>query len=213
MPLNSPGSHGELFGLVLTTDAMAAATSDRAWLVAMLAFEEELAAVQAEAGMVPTSAASEIARACRQLQDVDAEALGRAGRLTGTPAVALVSELRRSGGPDAERWAHFGATSQDVVDTAMMLVLRDALDLLLSDLEGAARAAAELAARFRSLPMLARTLLQPALPTTFGRKCAGWLVMLCDARQGVAHIRRNRLAVQLGGPAGTAADWAPAGRN
>jgi 3-carboxy-cis,cis-muconate cycloisomerase len=91
------------------------------------------------------------------------------------------------------------------VDTALMLVLRQVLDLVLGDLARAAGAAAQLAERFRSTPMVARTLLQHALPTTFGRKAAGWLVSLEEVASTLHQVRRHRLAVQLGGPEGTLA--------
>lgn len=194
-----------LFGLVLTTDALAAATSDRSWLRAMLDFEAALATAEAKAGVIPPHAAEAVRRCCAREADFDPVALGREGRLAANPAVALVAAVRRNVGDENARWAHFGATSQDVVDTALMLVLRQVLDVVLGDLARAAEAAEHLAGRFRSTPMVARTLLQHALPTTFGRKAAGWLVALDEAASGLARVRRHRLAVQLGGPEGTLA--------
>jgi 3-carboxy-cis,cis-muconate cycloisomerase len=202
---------GQLFGAVLTTDAMAAATSDRSWLKAMLQFEEALAEVEADAGLVPSSVVGPIRQCCLHCDDFDTLALGRAGRLSGNPAVALVAELRRRLPDKAAQWVHFGATSQDVVDTAMMLILRSALDLVLADLSRAAGAAADLAGRYRSTPMVARTLLRHALPITFGRKAAGWLVPLLDATSALRHVRHHRLAVQLGGPSGTLPGLGPGG--
>lgn len=196
---------GGLFVSVLTTDAMAVATSDRSWLRAMLDFEVALARAEAKAGVIPLEAAEAIERFCQRAHDFDPVALGRAGRLSGNPAVALVGALReRLPGQTAE-WAHFGATSQDMVDTSLMLVLRQAISLVLGDMERAKEAAAGLAERYRSAPMAARTLLQQALPTTFGRKAAGWLVALTEVTEGLEHVLHHRLAVQLGGPAGTLA--------
>ncbi len=179
---------GGLFVSVLTTDAMAVATSDRLWLRAMLDFEVALARAEARAGVIPPEAAEAIERCCRSDQDFDPVALGRAGRLSGNPAVALVGALRERLPEQTARWAHFGATSQDMVDTALMIVLRQALRLVLGDLGRAKDAAAGLAERYRSTPMAARTLLQQALPTTFGRKAAGWLVALTEVTEGLNHV-------------------------
>lgn len=205
------GVLGQLFGPVMTTDAMAAVTSDRSWLKAMLEFEAALAEVEAGAGLVPSTVVGPIGQCCLDYDDFDILALGRAGRMSANPAVALVAELRRRLPAEAARWVHFGATSQDVVDTAMMLVLRSALDLVLADLSRAAAAAADLAARYRCTPMVARTLLRHALPTTFGRKAAGWLVPLLEAASALQRIRHDRLAVQLGGPSGTLPGLGPGG--
>jgi 3-carboxy-cis,cis-muconate cycloisomerase len=169
----------------------------------MLDFETALAASEARLGVIPPQAADAIARCCLRDGDFDPEALGREGRLAGNPAVALVAALRQRLPAEFARWAHFGATSQDVVDTALMLVLRQVLALVATDLARAGDAAADLAQRYRSTPMTARTLLQHALPTTFGRKAAGWLAALREASTAVDDVRRHRLAVQLGGPAGT----------
>jgi 3-carboxy-cis,cis-muconate cycloisomerase len=196
---------GGLFVSVLTTDAMTAATSDRSWLRAMLDFEVALARAEARAGVIPTGAAEAIEQCCRRDHDFDPVALGRAGRLSGNPAVALVGAVRERLEGQAAPWAHFGATSQDMVDTALMLVLRQALGLILGDMDRAKEAAAGLAERYRSAPMAARTLLQQALPTTFGRKAAGWLVALSEVTDGLEHVLHHRLALQLGGPAGTLA--------
>jgi 3-carboxy-cis,cis-muconate cycloisomerase len=182
---------------------MAGVTSDRSWLRAMLDFETALAASEARLGVIPPEAAEAIARCCLRDGDFDPEALGREGRLAGNPAVALVAALRQRLPAEFARWAHFGATSQDVVDTALMLVLRQVLALVATDLARAEDAAADLAQRYRSTPTTARTLLQHALPTTFGRKAAGWLVALGEASAALDQVRRHRLAVQLGGPAGT----------
>jgi 3-carboxy-cis,cis-muconate cycloisomerase len=117
----------------------------------------------------------------------------------------MVSELRARLPDHAAGWLHFGATSQDTLDTALMLLLRGALELVIADLQRAAHGAALLASRYRSTPMAARTLLQQALPTTFGANAAGWLVELLEARDRVIDVRRRCVAVQLGGAAGTLA--------
>ena len=141
--------------------------------------------------------------------DLDPSALGRAGRLGASPAIPLVAELRRQLPADVARWVHFGATSQDVLDTALMLVLRRVIDLVLGDLGRLAAAAAALAEQYRSTLMAARTLLQHASPTTFGRKAAGWLVAVVEVGDGVCGRRAGTgLAVQLGGPAARWPRWA-----
>ena len=108
-------------------------------------------------------------------------------------------------GGDAAGYVHHGATSQDVMDTATMLVARGALDLVLADLASVEEQLAALAEAHRSTPMVARTLLQHALPTTFGFKAAGWLVALLEARERLVVVRDERLAAELGGAAGTLA--------
>jgi 3-carboxy-cis,cis-muconate cycloisomerase len=165
------------------------ATGERAWLQAMLDFEVALARAQARAGLIPDSVAEQIAAA-----PVDFAGLAEAGRASGNPAAALAESL-----PDG---AHRGATSQDVMDTAAMLVVRRTLPLLDAELGGVASACARLAAEHRSTPMAARTLLQQALPTTFGLKAAGWLAGVDEARDRLAAVP---LEVELGGAAGTLA--------
>jgi 3-carboxy-cis,cis-muconate cycloisomerase len=199
-----------LFGPVFTTEDLAEATSGRAWVAGMLAFEAALAMAEAEVGLVPPDAATAIARCCREA-DIDPAALGRAARLGASPAIPFVAELRRRLPAEAEGWVHFGATSQDVIDTALILVLRRVTDLVLADLGRLARAAAMLAKEHRSTLAAARTLLQHAGPTTFGRKAAGWLVAVMEVGDNLREARRSRLAVQLGGPAGTLASLGGAG--
>jgi 3-carboxy-cis,cis-muconate cycloisomerase len=180
------------------------ATSDAAWLDAMLDAERALAAATAQAGVIPDDAADEIRAACRA-ELFDAGQLAEEGRAVGNPAEPLVRALTNAVGGDAARYVHWGATSQDVVDTAAMLVTRRALDLLLEVLDGVSDECASLAETHRSTPMAGRTLLQHAVPTTFGLKAAGWLVSVRDARVALARVRAERLAVQLGGAAGTLA--------
>ena len=201
-PGDGPGDG--LFDPIFTTDELAAATSDHAWVTRMLEFEAALAVAEARAGVVPPEAADAIGRCCRSI-DVDLAALGHAARLGATPVIPLVAQLRRLLPPEAARWAHFGATSQDVLDTALMLVLQRGLELVSDDLHRLSGAAAALAEEHRSTLIAARTLLQHAAPTTFGRKVAGWLVAIVEVGQVLTEVRRRRLAVQLGGPAGTLA--------
>ena len=191
-----------LFGSSLTTTAMARAVSDSAWLGAMLSFEAALATVEARLGLIPAKAAVTIAAACDP-QRFDVAAIGLQAAAFATPVVPLVDALREQVGGDDARFVHYGATSQDVVDTAMMLIAREALDLLLADLSELGSECAALAALHRDTPMAGRTLLQQARPITFGYKAAMWLTGVLEARRRLAAIRDSRLAVQLGGPVGT----------
>ncbi len=197
-------SSGGLFGPIFTTHELAEATSDHAWLAHMLDFEAALAEAEAAVGVIPPEAATAIAQRCRSIE-VDLAALGHAARLGASPVIPLVAQLRGRLPAEVARWAHFGATSQDVVDSALMLMLRQVLDLVLSDLARLAGAAAVLAEQHRSTAIAARTLLQHAAPTTFGRKVAGWLVATIEVAELLKEARQHRLAVQLGGPAGTLA--------
>ena len=188
------------FAPIFVPAALRAAVSDDAWLTAMLDVEWALAEAEADAGIVPPAAAAAITGECRaELYDI-AE-LSEQGRAAGNPVEPLVRALRERLGDDA-RYVHLGATSQDVLDTAAMLVARGALGLIDAELEGLARVCAHLAETHRSTPLAARTLLQQAVPTTFGAKAAGWLVAVVEARAG---LRATRLPAQLGGAAGTLA--------
>src|ERR1039458_8030267 len=195
---------GGLFWPIFTTDEMAAATSDAAVPAAMLDVEAGLAATEAELGLVPQPAARAIASAC-STHRFDLGAIGRAARLGANPVIPLVAELRSAVGEEAAGYVHLGATSQDILDTAFMLVVRRSADLLLGDLGLLAAAAADLADRHRATLQLARTLLQPALPTTLGLRAAGWLSATLDATDSIRRVRDRRLALQLGGAAGTLA--------
>jgi 3-carboxy-cis,cis-muconate cycloisomerase len=192
------------FGPLFVPEELLDAVSGRAWLEAMLEFESALARAETTAGIVPEDAAAAIAKKCAgDLYDFDD--LLKRGRSVGSPPEPLVQALRDAVGGDAARYIHWGATSQDVMDTASMLVARRALDLILAELDGLAAALAALAESQRSTPMAARTLLQQALPTTFGFKVAGWLVALLESRNSLEVVRTQRLAVQLGGAVGTLA--------
>jgi 3-carboxy-cis,cis-muconate cycloisomerase len=191
----------DLFRALFLPDAVRAAVSDRAWIAAMLEFEAELAAAEARAGVIPGEAAAAIAAACDP-QRFDAEALGREARAAGNPAAPLVRALTEAVEGDAARFVHWGATSQDAMDTASMLVARRSLALIGEQLDAVAAACARLAEEHRQTAMPGRTLLQQALPTTFGLKAAGWLVAVLDARRRLAAVP---LAVELGGAAGTLA--------
>ncbi len=190
-----------MFDELFVPDALRDAVSGRAWVEAMLEFEAALAAAEAEAGVIPAGAASAIAEAS-DADRFDPGELGRAARASGNPAAPLVKALTDAVEGDAAGYVHWGATSQDVMDTASMLVARRALAALDEELGGVAAACARLADEHRETIMAGRTLLQQALPTTFGLKAAGWLVGVLEARKRLAAVP---LAVELGGAAGTLA--------
>ena len=181
------------------------AVSGRSWLEALLEVERALAAAGATAGAVPPAAADAIAEACADAGAFRWEELLDQGRAVGNPVEPLVRALRARVGAEHEAFVHLGATSQDVLDSAAMLVAREALAQVLGHVDGVAAACAALAHDHRDTPMAARTLLQQAVPTTFGLVAAGWLVALLDARERVARLAETGLAVQLGGAAGTLA--------
>ncbi|MGZ4385984.1 MAG: 3-carboxy-cis,cis-muconate cycloisomerase [Gaiellaceae bacterium] len=180
------------------------AVSAAAWLRAMLESERALANAEALAGVIPIEAAGQIAEACRE-ELFDFAELAAEGRAAGNPAEPLVRALRQVVGGEASGYVHWGATSQDVMDSAAMLVAREAIDLILEQLDRVAEACAVLTRTHRSAPLAARTLLQQAVPTSFGVKAAGWLVGVLEARGVLADLRERRLAAQLGGAAGTLA--------
>jgi 3-carboxy-cis,cis-muconate cycloisomerase len=197
----------DLFGTLFLPDRMRDAVADEAWLAAMLEFEAALATAEARVGVIPEEAAAAIAAAC-DAERFEAETLGREARATGNPAVPLVRALTDAVEGDAARFVHWGATSQDVMDTAAMLVARGARAAIAEELDRVAAACARLAEEHRDTTMPGRTLLQQALPTTFGLKAAGWLCAVDDARRRLAAVP---LAVELGGAAGTLASLAPDG--
>ena len=199
--------HSGLFDRVFARGG--AETDSRAWLRAMLATEAARARALERAGLAPagvgatvTAAAADAAAATGPF---DPGALGRQAALPGNPVPGLVAALRKAVPPDAADTVHRGATSQDIIDTAAMLLARAALEQMAADLAAAADACAELAAAHRDTVMIGRTLLQQAVPVTFGLVAAGWLTGLDEASEAVARVRERRLAVQFGGAAGTLA--------
>ncbi len=173
-------------------------------MAALLEVEASLAAAQADAGVIPAFAAEAIAAACTP-DRYDPVAIGAAAAASGNPVVPLVAALRESVDPTVARYVHTGATSQDILDSAAMLLAYRALGPLLDDLRGLADAAAVLAVRHRDTAMAGRTLLQQAVPVTFGLLAAGWLTGVHAATGRLAQVRVTSLAVQFGGAAGT---WA-----
>ena len=177
-------------------------TGDQTWLAAMLDTEAALARALERAGLAPAGAGAVVTQAANA-GTIDAADLGRRAALTGNPVPALVRALTRSVPAAAAAAVHRGATSQDIIDTAAMLLARRALAAIVADVSAAADAAAGLAAAHRDTVMIGRTLLQQAVPVTFGLVAAGWLTGLDEARANLDRVRAGRLAVQFGGAAGT----------
>ncbi|MEU9731001.1 adenylosuccinate lyase family protein [Streptomyces sp. NPDC048002] len=185
-----------------------AAVSDAAWLAAMVEAETALVRAQARLGTVPESAARAIEAAARPGR-LDLVALARAARETANPVVGFVKALTAvvaAEDPAAAEYVHRGSTSQDILDTAAMLVVRRAAALIRADLDRCAAALRELAREHRATPMAGRTLALHAVPTTFGLKAAGWLHLVDEARRRVDALAAA-LPVELGGAAGTLAGY------
>lgn len=194
----------EPLDLLFSTSKMSTAFSPEAHVRGMLAFEAALARSEARAGIIPQEAAATIAAKCRE-ELFDIAALYREAAVAGTPVLPLVRELTACIGGDAQKFVHWGATSQDVIDTALMLQMRDGLDLLTDGLYGVCVVCAALAEQHRHTLMVGRTLLQQALPITFGLKAARWLALALRQVHALRECRKRTLAVQLGGAAGTLA--------
>src|SRR5712672_1818212 len=196
-----------LLAPMLSSAAMRTVCDDLSYLQHMLDFEAALARAEAATGVIPASAADTIAKACRA-ESFDLGALAEAATRSGNLAIPLVKALTAhvaKADPDAARYVHWGATSQDVIDTATMLGLRAAIDALLSDTGRAIAGFAKLAAKYRDTAMVARTWLQHALPMPFGLKLAEYAAALHRSRARLQRLRSEGLALQFGGAAGTLA--------
>lgn len=180
---------------------------DRSRVQSLLDFEAALARAEARTGVIPAQAAEAIASKCRaELFDLDAVA--RATGVAGTLAIPVVDRLAAlvtRDDPGAAAYVHWGATSQDAIDTGLVLQLRRSLDVISGELRRLADALAMLADRHRETLLAGRTLLQHAVPTTFGLKAAGWLDAVTRHRQRLVDVKGRCLAVQLGGAVGNLA--------
>jgi 3-carboxy-cis,cis-muconate cycloisomerase len=209
MRRHSSTSDGLLAPLFTSPD-VEAELSDAALLQAMLDVEAALARAGVDVGVVPADAADAVAAACRADRFEIAE-LGAAAVASGNPVVPLVHALRAAVGDPEAQWVHFATTSQDVLDTALMLLVLRSGEPLLRHVRQAADVCAALADRHRDTVMVARTLGRQAVPTTFGLKASGWLSGIDSAGRRVRNTVRDRAAVQLGGAAGTLAGYGTAG--
>ncbi|HMC16644.1 MAG TPA: 3-carboxy-cis,cis-muconate cycloisomerase [Albitalea sp.] len=196
-----------VFESFLSTPEILAVFSQRAVLQAMLDFEAALARAQSAEGVIPAAAGPAIAALCEVgLLDGDAivAASGRAGSLA-IPLVKKLTEAVAQRDAEAGGYVHWGSTSQDVIDTALVLLSRRALALLDRDLARLTDALFGLADRHGDAPVLARTLMQPAQVVSFGFKLVGWIAPLVRARRRLHAAGRAALQLQLGGAVGTLA--------
>ncbi|MGV9498603.1 3-carboxy-cis,cis-muconate cycloisomerase [Streptomyces sp. NPDC003642] len=201
--MTSPPGDPGLLAPGWADSAAAAATGDEAYLRALLDAEAGLTRAQAALGLAPAEAAEAVTGAARS-GAFDVRSLAARARAGGNPVIPLVADLTKAVGEPYGPYVHRGATSQDILDTAAMLVAARTLELLLADLGRTAGALARLAAEHRDTALPGRTLTQHAVPTTFGLKAAGWRSLVLDARDRVTAVRAA-LPVQLGGAAGTLA--------
>jgi 3-carboxy-cis,cis-muconate cycloisomerase len=196
-----------LLAPMLSSAAMRVVCDDVACLQHMLDFEVALARAEAATGVIPAGAVSPIEKACKA-SSFDLTALAEAATRSGNLAIPLVKALTAdvaTADADAARYVHWGATSQDVIDTATMLNLRAAIDALLADLDRAIIGFARLARQHRDTAVVARTWLQHALPMPFGLKLAEYAAALHRSRTRLRRLRSEGLALQFGGAAGTLA--------
>lgn len=192
-----------LFRDAFGTPAMREVFSDRRLVERYIEVEVALARAEARCGVIPAEAAEAIARES-QLERIDFEHLRHETDIVGYPILPLVHQLVAMCG-ESGRYVHWGATTQDIMDTANVLQLRDALALVEADLHALRGILAELARKHRDTPMAGRTHLQQALPVTFGYKVAIWLAMFDRHQQRLAELRSRVLVVEFGGAAGTLA--------
>jgi len=198
---------GRLIESLATTPAMAALFSDESVLQAMLEFEAALARAEARTGVIPADAAEAISATAKP-EKFDVSALADAAFRAGTPAIPLVKALTdqvRRANPEAARFVHWGATSQDVSDTAMSLLLKRAEPILSGALSRLEKALADLSEGQKNSIMVGRTLLQSAPPVTFGLKAAGWLASVRRGRRRLQKAFRAAAILQFGGASGTLA--------
>ena len=197
----------ELFDSLFRSEDIEKVLSDRSCLQGMLDFEAALARAEARAGVIPPSAAAAIAPQC-EADLFDVAALSRGARLSGNVAIPLVKALTAlvaRDNKDAAGYVHWGATSQDAIDTGCVLQLHQALKVVASDLDRLAQGLAELATKHRSTIVVGRTWMQQALPTTFGVKVAGWLDAVDRHRERLRETQRCAVVLQFGGAVGTLA--------
>ncbi|MEW7857722.1 3-carboxy-cis,cis-muconate cycloisomerase [Pseudomonas chlororaphis] len=204
--MSTPASN-QLFDAYFTTRDMRAVFCDQGRVQAMLDFEAALARAEARVGVIPAAAVAPIEMACRAGL-YDFAALGQAIATAGNSAIPLVKALGKQiakSDASAERYVHLGATSQDVMDSGLVLQLRQALSLIDNDLARLGGILAAQAQRYADTPMAGRTWLQHATPVTLGMKIAGWLGAVSRSRERLAQLKPRLLVLQFGGASGTLA--------
>ena len=211
----SPSPDAGLLAPTWAGTPVEALVDDRAWLRAMLAVEAALARAQAGLGLIPADAARVISEAALT-EDLDVVELARKARGGANPVVAFVSAFTAvvaEHDPAAAEYVHRGSTSQDILDSAAMLITARVFEGIAADLDRVARALAALARRYRDTPMAGRTLTQQAVPITFGLKAATWLQLVRDAQDRVRALAEHGLPAELGGAAGTLAAYQDTARS
>jgi 3-carboxy-cis,cis-muconate cycloisomerase len=193
----------ELFGPLFTTDAMRACFSDQSWVASMLAMESALARSQHQLGLAPEALAPAI-DAIRP-DDLDIPALGLRAAIAGVPTIPFVQAVQVRLTAELERSFHKGATTQDLIDTALVLRVRDALTLIAADADAIIQGLSDLADRHRDTPCVGRSYGQHAAPLSFGYKVAVWLSGVADAADRLPDLRTRVLVASLAGPVGTLA--------
>ena len=193
-----------IFGNIFSTPAMRKVWSDENRTQKYLDFEAALARVQGRLGLIPQEAADEIVNNCR-LEKIDMDKLRAATERIGYPVLGVVSQLNALCRDKLGEYCHWGATTQDITDTATVLQIREALDLVDADLEAISASMADLAKRHRDTPMAGRSNLQQAVPITFGYKIAGLLAAIERHRERLAQLRPRVLVGEFAGASGTLA--------
>ena len=194
----------DIYGSLYGTPEMRELFSDSASLQFMLEVEAALARAEAKAGLVPATVADSITAAAR-VENLNLTRIAESTRNIGYPIVGVVNELRRLAGEEASRYIHLGATTQDILDTALVVQMRQALEYIRRDVLAVARALADGAVRYRDTPMAGRTHLQQAVPISFGFKCAGWAGPLPAHLERLDQASQRMQVIQFGGAAGTLA--------
>jgi 3-carboxy-cis,cis-muconate cycloisomerase len=193
----------ELFGPLFTTETMRACFADEAWVGSMLAVESALARSQHALGLAPEALGGAI-DAVRP-DDLDITALGLRAAIAGVPTIPFVQAIQTRLSAEHGRSFHKGATTQDIIDTALVLRVRDALALIATDLDAIITGLSDLADRHRATPCVGRSYGQHAAPLSFGYKVAVWLSGIADAADRLPDLRTRVLVASLGGPVGTLA--------
>lgn len=209
----TPSTQYGLTGPMFSTDAMQAVFSDHACVQRMLDFEAALARAEAQHGVIPASAVAAIVDCCDAAR-IDLPALAQAAAAAGNLAIPLIRQLTAAvaqADPEAAKYVHWGATSQDAIDTGLVLQLGDALAAIDADLNQLGDALARLAEQHRHTLLAGRTWMQHALPTTFGLKAAGWLDAVLRHQDRLTDVRARVRTLQFGGAAGTLAGLGPQG--
>jgi 3-carboxy-cis,cis-muconate cycloisomerase len=202
-----------LTGPLFSSDAMRTLFSAEGCVQGMLDFEAALARAEAATGVIPARVAEPIAQQCK-VERIDLAALAQSSVSAGNLAIPLVKQLTScvaESDKEAAKFVHWGATSQDAIDTGFMLQCRRALDLIDGEMQQLADALAVLAQAHRETPMIGRTWMQHALPVTFGLKAAGWLDGMHRHQERLGQLRQRVLVLQFGGAAGTLASLGDAG--